>query len=142
MEIKALTVQDPYGTLIATLHKEHETRSWTTRFRGLVVIHVGKTLAINWDDKVFLSLLRDCGISDPYKLPLGCAIAVAELTAIYRTEDVRPYISDRERAFGDWSNGRAAWKFENVQRFRKPIPCRGQQYLWEWTEKLPEGIAV
>lgn len=140
--IKALTIQEPFGSLIVDRHKEHETRSWTTKYRGLMVIHVGKTLAINWQDKVFLSLLADCGIREPGKLPLGCAIGIAELTAIYHTEDVMPCISDRELAFGDWSPGRAAWKLENVQRFPKPIPCRGQQYLWDWTEKLPEGIAI
>lgn len=140
--IKALTLQDPYGTLVATGHKQYETRSWPTSYRGLLVIHVGKTLAINWDNKVFLSLLRDVGISDPYKLPLGAAVCICELTAVYRTEAVRPHISDRERAFGDFSPGRAAWKLENVQRFRKPIPCRGAQKLWDWTLPLPDGISV
>lgn len=141
-EIKALTLQDPYGSLVAMGLKQYETRSWKTRYRGLLIIHVGKTLAINWKDRVFLSLLRDVGIPDPRKLPIGCAICICELTAIYRTEDVMPHISDRELAFGDFSPGRAAWELKNVQRFDKPIPCKGEQGLWNWQLKLPEGITV
>ncbi len=140
--VKAITLQDPYGTLVATGHKQYETRSWTTPYRGLVVIHVGKTLAINWQDTIFLKLLRDAGIPDPRKLPVGVAVCVCELTAIYRTEDVLAHISDRELAFGNYAPGRAAWKLENVQRFDKPIPARGAQGLWNWPMKLPEGIAV
>jgi hypothetical protein len=28
--------------------------------------------------------------------------------------------------------------FKNVRLFEKPVPVRGQQYLWEWTGPLPE----
>jgi hypothetical protein len=51
-------------------------------------------------------------------------------------------MTDQELAFGNFAPGRAAWKLTNVQRFPKPIPCRGQQYLWDWTLPLPAGIRV
>lgn len=140
--VKAITLQDPYGTLVANGHKQYETRSWKIAYRGPLVIHVGKTLAINWKDTVFLSLLRDAGIPDPRKLPFGCAVCICELTAIYRTEDVMPHISDRELAFGNYGPGRAVWRLEKVRRFQKPIPCLGKQGLWDWTLPLPEGIVV
>lgn len=137
-EIKAITLHQPWATLIALGAKQYETRSWTTRFRGLLVIHAGKTLMIDPKDRVMLSLLADVGIREPNKLPLGAAVCVCELTAIYRTQDCAPHLSERERAFGDFSPGRAAWKLEHVQRFARPIPCKGAQYLWDWTLPLPE----
>jgi activating signal cointegrator 1 len=135
--IKAITLHQPWATLIALGAKQYETRSWPTRYRGLLVIHAGKTLMIDPKDRIMLSLLADVGIRDPRKLPLGAAVCVCELTAVYRSQDVAPHLNDRERAFGDFSPGRAAWELKNVQRFIQPIPCKGAQKLWDWTLPLP-----
>lgn len=80
--IKAITLHQPWATLIALGAKQYETRSWPTGYRGLLVIHAGKTLMIDPKDRIMLSLLRDVGIPDPGKLPLGAAVCVCELTAV------------------------------------------------------------
>lgn len=40
--MKALTIIQPWATLIASSHKMNETRSWKTNYRGEVLIHAGK----------------------------------------------------------------------------------------------------
>ncbi len=137
-KIKAITVHQPWAELIALGAKRLETRSWNPKWRGTLVIHAGKTLLVDGFDRVFLSLLRDVGIHDLRKLPLGAAVAVCELRAVYRTEEVIDRIDERERKFGNYGPGRAAWHLVNVRPLLPPIPVKGQQGLWDWTLPLPE----
>ena len=37
--MKALTIIQPWATLIASGHKVNETRSWKTNYRGEILIH-------------------------------------------------------------------------------------------------------
>lgn len=37
--MKAITIWQPYASLIAAGLKEYETRSWPTRYRGPIAIH-------------------------------------------------------------------------------------------------------
>lgn len=39
----ALTVLQPWASLIALDEKQFETRSWSTPYRGTLVIHAGKS---------------------------------------------------------------------------------------------------
>ena len=41
--MKALTIRQPYASLIATGAKTIETRSWSTQYRGPIAIHAGKS---------------------------------------------------------------------------------------------------
>lgn len=40
--IRGFTVTQPWATSIALGHKRIETRSWHTRYRGLIAIHAAK----------------------------------------------------------------------------------------------------
>ncbi len=52
-KIKALTIWQPYASLIAAGLKQYETRSWSTRYRGLLAIHAAK----RW-------IGEECGFTD------------------------------------------------------------------------------
>lgn len=136
--IKVISLHQPWASLMALGAKRFETRSWGTKFRGQVVIHATKQLYVDFRDAAFMKAMHEAGIDDVNKLPLGCALAVAELVNCWKAETVYPHISDSERLFGNYADGRIAWEFNNVRRFEKPVPVRGQQYLWEWTGPLPE----
>ena len=41
--MKAITVWQPWATLLATGQKHNETRSWKTSYRGEILIHAAKT---------------------------------------------------------------------------------------------------
>ena len=40
--MKAITILQPFATLIASGEKHFETRSWKTDYRGPLLIHAGK----------------------------------------------------------------------------------------------------
>ena len=42
--MKALTIKEPWASLIINGYKEYEFRSWKTNYRGKILIHAGKSL--------------------------------------------------------------------------------------------------
>lgn len=133
--MKAITIWQPWAQLVAIGAKEYETRTWAHSYRGPVAIHAGKRK--QWDGMVipcepFRTPLRDAGIVTYTSLALGCVVAVGELTAIYATRELWLKLNRQERAFGDFTPGRYAWRIQNVRLLEEPIPVSGKQGLWEW----------
>lgn len=136
MRIKAATVWDPWGTLIALDEKLYETRGWATHYRGPLAIHVARRWKADQDAilrlEPFRSVLAKYGFVKRDDFPLGHVVAVVELTGVYRTEDMRASLEDQELAFGNYGNGRYAWKLANVRRLSEPVLATGMQGLWWW----------
>ena len=42
--MKAITIKQPWATLIAKGYKEYEFRTWKTKYRGEILIHSGKVI--------------------------------------------------------------------------------------------------
>jgi hypothetical protein len=137
-KIMVISLYQPYASLMALGAKCFETRTWGTKFTGQVIIHASKTLEYDWRDARFVQAMKEAGIDNPAKLPLGAALAVGDLVGCYKAETVYPAIGETERLFGNYAAGRVAWKFTNMKLFLQPVPIRGQQYLWEWKQPLPE----
>ena len=65
--------------------------------------------------------------------PTGCIVAVAELVDCkLMTPRFIDQQTPQERALGDWSVGRYAWKMANVVKLDEPIPWKGEQGIWQW----------
>ena len=92
--LKALTIHQPWASLIALGHKRIETRSWPTSHRGPIAIHAGRrSLAEGYDIVEHkLRYQRDaqseCALLDLYResFPLGAIIAIANLDDVLRIE--------------------------------------------------------
>lgn len=133
---KAITIHQPWATLIADGFKRFETRHWQTSYRGHLYIHAGK----KWDSglQLYWNKLRDEFDNDldcysyNFKMPLGCIVAVCNLKAIHKTETILEDISEVEYRVGDYSRGRYAWELEVVKLPPEPIPAKGQQGIWNW----------
>ncbi len=137
--MKAITLWQPWATFIADGLKCFETRSWETRYRGRLAIHA----ANRWDkeqERIFLHLRDMYPVSlikyPEYHLrdffPLGCMIAITELTAILPTEFIPDLLSPLERSLGNYDAGRFAWELRLVEKLAAPIRTAGRQGLWEW----------
>ncbi len=144
--IKAITLYQPWATLMAIGAKRIETRSWETRYRGLIAIHAGRneSEALAYYDEPFHKVLLEAGYHYLAMLPYGAVLAVGKLVNCIETDlicrgSVSPF-SDQERAFGDYSPGRFGWLISDVRPLSEPIPCRGQRRLWDW--ELPEGFSL
>jgi hypothetical protein len=155
--LKALSLWQPWATLIALQAKRFETRSWYTDFRGPLLIHAAKSkdgmeLCMKYP---YLDVLNQAGciVNGRPSLPMGCALCTVELVGCFRTTGAgigyhidggigeRPEPAPYERHFGDYSAGRYAWQLENVRVFNAPVPMKGMQGLFEVDYDALIGVA-
>lgn len=139
--MRALSLWQPWATLVAVGAKRIETRSWRTSYRGPLAIHASQ----RWTkDQVrmlnvepFNKLLRahEYYFAAPwYRLPFRAIVATCELRDIVPTAGLS--VSETERALGDYRAGRWAWMLDNIELITPPIQYRGSLGLWEY-QKLP-----
>jgi len=143
--VKAITLTQPWATLVAIGAKRIETRSWRTHYRGPLAIHAAKALPPEWRisawDRRFAELLESlCGLDqygapDLAQLPAGMVLATATLAQCTPTDTLHP--SGQEHAFGDFTPGRWGWLLENAQPLPTPITATGHLGLWNWSEAQP-----
>lgn len=162
--MRALTLIQPWATLVACGAKAVETRSWTTSYRGPIAIHAAKAFPGRARDlaenaHAVRSVLEGrAGVrfttSPPehwyhaprYRLndslPLGALIAIALLVDVCPTREIRGQLSEQELAFGDYDDGRFAWRLSGVVRLTAPIACRGALGLWRLPPDVADQLAV
>ena len=143
--MKAITLWQPWATLLTIGAKKYETRSWATKHRGTIAIHAGIKTEIKVSPEFTKIVNEYC-----QDFPLGCIIATAELVDCHKivryggrgmssecpgwleTEDGIYLPTEQEELFGDWSPGRYAWEIKNIKILKEPIPAKGKQRLWNW----------
>jgi hypothetical protein len=133
--IPALTLWQPWATLIAIGVKRIETRSWQTSYRGLLAIHAGRRVQNprELDASLRRILERELGPNFFAKMPRGEIIAIAELVDCIPAEDSRlAAISKVEHTCGNYGPGRFGWQLENVVRLEPGIAAKGVRGLWSW----------
>lgn len=142
--MKVITLWQPWASLIALGLKRYETRSWLTNYRGPLAIHAAKR-PMRRDEIELLSWLMVYAPSADGQAkaelllstcPLGEIVAVCNLANCQRMtmDGIADAIginaqSEVERAVGDWSYGRYAWKLSSVRPLIEPVPYRGRQGL-------------
>lgn len=140
INMKAITIHQPYASLIAMGLKQYETRHWETRYRGKIAIHAGKknlcvspfqtTHLFGTMSKPVYEKLQPV-ILEGRDLPVGAIVAIADLTdCIKMSEKVICSMPELEQKVGHWDINRFAWKLENVQAI-EPTAWKGAQGLWE-----------
>lgn len=147
--MKALTLTQPWATLVAIGAKKIETRSWNTTHRGPLAIHAAKGYP-QWAKDIcyqphFKEALMLAGYSLPQELPTGVIVATCELISTHQVDSMDwipgkrgwskgSYFweaTEKEKAFGDYSIGRYMWFLENVVALPEPVPAKGALSLWE-----------
>ena len=154
--MKALTLTQPWATLVAIGAKRIETRSWSTPHRGPLAIHAAKGFP-GWaqrmcEAEVFRHALVSGGeaVAEPrLSLPRSVVLCTCMLVDCLPMEafgcllgvfDEYPELdTPEERAFGDFDvfdagNGRRrwAWVLEGVRALPVPVEVKGALGLWEW----------
>ena len=135
--MKALTLTQPWATLVILGIKKWETRGWfppPDSRTGRIAIHAAK----GWtrDDRDFADWLNltDVLSVPTVDLPLGAVLGTVRLDGLIRTnpELIRRHITPLEYTLGDYGPGRYAWELGDPQPFPEPIPARGMLGLWTW----------
>ena len=124
--MKALTVKEPWASLIINGYKEYEFRSWKTNYRGKILIHAGMSL-----EKDMLERFKDYNL----ECSKGAIIGEALLTDCIL---VNKELNDELRSIDPIVYGRSnhvetyAWKLENVVKYDRPIYIKGKLGLWNY----------
>lgn len=146
--MKALTLTQPWATLIALGEKTYETRSWSTDYRGPLAIHAAAGFAPIGGKKGFRELCESHPFSgalfhhnrfeEPDDLPLGSVVATCRLVTVNPTRGEAPRASTvYEDDFGDYTEGRYQWELRDIRPVSSRI-IRGHQQLWN----LPADFAL
>jgi hypothetical protein len=158
--IKAITLYEPWASLMALGEKAVETRSWGARHRGWTAIHAGRSFTAAMKQvclsRAFIKPLTDAGllvsatgmvggrIMIDHRFPLGKVVALGYLEASIsvRSDLVRGILASRpaEVHYGNYEPGRFAHLYSVVVPLSVPIEARGLQGFWDWT--IPDGVAI
>ena len=143
--MKTLSLLQPWATLVVMGVKRIETRSWSTAYRGPLLIHASKGRA----GEIFAHEPPFKKYTPDFKqLPFGYIIGKVILTdvikigtgALFHTSDeMMNKLTMEEKAFGDYTPGRFAWIMQELVLFKTPLAAKGSLILWEFDEKLIEG---
>lgn len=125
-KMKAITIKEPWATLIAEGYKEYEFRTWKTNFRGEILIHAGKGV-----DRAAMKRFQHLNL----KYSKGAIIAKATITDCVKVDDeLKKFLNKKDplvykniiesedyRGFG--------FKLENVEKV-EPVEKNGRLGIW------------
>ena len=148
--MKAITIWQPYASLLALGIKTVETRGWYTSYRGPIAIHAAKRFdsAVADDcrravDFMKCQVLKSGSVEaafpwfteqqreladTPFGETIGHVVGIGALCGCVK-EAEPPSEADAE--FGWFGADRFSWELEKVRAI-KPVAVTGKQGLWNW----------
>lgn len=125
--MKALTIKEPWASLIINNYKTYEFRSWKTNYRGKILIHAGLSLekkeSKNFED---YNLNYQCGNIIGEATITDCILVTKEFNKKLLDINNKVYKNNHENLY--------AWKLENIVKYENPIPIKGKLGLWNYKE--------
>lgn len=133
--MKALTLNEPWATLIKNKKKYIETRSWKTNYRGELYIHAGKKII----DKATKSRLDLMNLVKDDKMNYSKIVCKCELVdCIYMTEEyIKKIKTEEPQQFicGEYAVGRYAWILTNIEPIENDKLVSGKLGIWNYDLK-------
>ena len=117
--MKTLSIQQPWAWAVVAGHKTIENRTWSTAYRGPLLIHAGQKLSASGYDR-----LLEYGAAFEFKVPPPTKLQRGGIIGRVRLVDVVDDIDD------PWFFGPYGWKLAKPRKlnFR---PCVGRLRLFE-----------
>jgi hypothetical protein len=133
VKMPALTIHQPWASLIVDGVKVHETRSWRAP-RELIgqrmLVHAGAThVELGRVPFALIQLVQRHWPNREEPLPYGALVGSVLVTGCRRTDTGVPATAD-DRTAGDWRPGRWAWVLAEPRAFKVARPIRGERGLW------------
>ena len=133
----ALTIKQPWASLIMAGLKRVENRTWRTNYRGPLAIHAGRTV-----DRDAAETLDAAGI-DPQDFedaPRGVILGVVDLIDVIEMDSAAarqqalPGFPGRYDIDSDpLATGPYCWILRNPRPLARPVPYCGRRNLWDVT---------
>ena len=134
IDIRALSLWQPWASLIVSGIKRFETRSWRSQYRGLLAIHAAKRPTDFTATRDLADLIRQVKGHSPSELPRGTLVGFVEVVAYHPTHEIRERLSREELRAGNYADGRWAWELQHPRWLPSYVPYkkyRGRQGLWK-----------
>ena len=125
---RVLSVRQPWAWAIVSGLKPVENRSWSTRYRGTVLIHASATIdawGIQWFEKERIAV--------PANLVRGAVVGSCELIEIVNRR--------QGRRFGKWFFGPVGWVVSNAREYAQPIAMKGSLGLFRPSPAILRGVS-
>jgi hypothetical protein len=123
--VRALSINQPWASLILGGHKLTENRVWTTTtYRGLLIVHAGLNVA-----RHAAELGASYGVTEA---PIGAYLGVVQLQDIHQAHPgcgCNPVFAQPDVFH---------WRLSAPQPFAQPIPGRGRQRLFRPPAEVAE----
>ena len=117
MTMRVLTIRQPWASLIALGHKDIENRTWSTRYRGPLLIHAASAPSVNAREA--FRLAESLGVYLPaHELPLGRIVGVVRLDGCV------------SRSESPWFEGPVGWQLSGARALAFDRHIVGRLGLW------------
>lgn len=121
VELRALSIAQPWAECIVSKGKNVENRSWNTKFRGYFAIHASQSKSADR----FEYCRSEMGIRlNPSDLEFGCIVGFAELVDVITEDEIT-------RETKKWFGGEYGFVLKNVIRLKNPVPAKGSLSFWK-----------
>ena len=131
VRLRALSIRQPWASLVVTGMKSIELRTWTTHYRGWLWIHSGKNV-----DADALELLGH----DAKEYQTGGLLGIALLEDVWRITNPAKWqaLRSRHRSPSRFHEAVHGWVFSDTIALRKKIPALGELSLFPLDVKTRE----
>jgi hypothetical protein len=143
--MRAISVLQPWASLLIRGVLYRQTRPAQTPYRGVLAIHAGSRFPPDaralCHREPYKSLLRRANHDGWSLLPCGVILGTAELVSCTRVEEFAGE-ADTVPDLGDYQPGRWVWEFTNPVPFVVPMPAAGRLGVFQISDKLlsPEVV--
>lgn len=128
--MKAVTIKEPWATLIIEGYKKYEFRSWKINYRGKILIHAGLTLEKDMEERFTeYNLNYKCGYIIGEAKLVDCILVDEKFNEKLKKVNSLVYAKSNHVE-------KYAWKLENIKKYDKPIPCKGKLGLWNYEGEI------
>lgn len=142
--MKAISVKQPWASLIISGIKDIENRKWKTNYRGRVLIHASNSTDLDnlpldsiFTPEQILELKQHYSenVLSSFIYPHGLIIGSVEIIDCVTNHTSIWAEKSRPLSFSSITNNEKPiynWVLKNPIKFEKPIPAKGKLSFWEF----------
>jgi hypothetical protein len=136
--MRALSIKQPWASLIVHGFKRFEMRNWPTRHRGRILIHASKTWSAA--QLAFFESAPVRGRLEPFlPLPFGALIGFVDIVECYHVRSM-PRPASPESIWSDFDSFTYAFELAHPIPISRPAYLKGDRGLVEIADDLAKSL--
>jgi len=146
VDLKALSVRQPWAGLLARGVKRFEVRSWRPSHLGLYILHAssGKPRDIrdHREEPLFQRALLRADMKDEANWDQGALIAVVKIVRVWGLGAWPKGLTSLDKYLSKHGPNDFLWEVGRRWVFNRPIPCDGALRLWTPPPETRRALAA